>query len=271
MVLQTDGRVTIVRAGKTVDAKLADLLYAGDQISGRATLLYCPSNEKITNQANAALEVGASALRVMKGAEPSKSSARCLLPKTALGAESMERIGGIRARGDLEAPSLALYVGGAITANRPTLEWAAARDAKTYAVSVRDTDGFVVWEQQAASPRISYPLLKGPLKPGSYEWEVKAQAGGKVIAHEKAAFEVKPTPKTLATILTLGGRLQSRSDALLNAVELENEGYFSEAAAFYRQLRQSQPADARLTQHLTWLYWSAGLPAAADVEAQKLK
>jgi hypothetical protein len=271
MILQTEGKVTILRAGRASDARLADLLFAGDQVNGRATLLFCPSSEKITGQADTALQLSADGLRVVKGAAPSKSSARCLLPKTALGSESMERIGGMRTRGELDAPSLALYVGGPITSNRPTLEWAAVTDAKSYAVTLRAEDGTTVWEQQTTGPRTSYPFLKANLKAGSYEWEVKAQSGTKVLAQEKATIEVKPTPKSLATILTLGGRLQSRSDALLHAIELENDGYYSEAAAFYRQLRQAQPNDSRITQHLAWLYWNAGLRSAANEETQRLK
>ncbi|MBI4471581.1 MAG: hypothetical protein HY646_02865 [Acidobacteria bacterium] len=270
MVLQMEGRVTITRDGRTVDAKLAELLFPGDQIAGAATLLFCPSAEKLSVQGTSAIELRADGFSVLRGRAPSKSAARCTLPKTALGAENLERVGGVRARGD-DVPALPLYIGGPITMTRPRFDWGPVAGARSYTVIVRDSDSTVLLEQQTSSTDLTYPLLKPGLKAGKYEWEVRAMAAGKLIARETAEFEVKPAPLSLRSILTIGGRLQSRADAMMRAVDLENEGFFAEAATFYRQLRESQPDDVRLTQRLAVLYWNAGLVEAANQESQKLK
>ena len=58
---------------------------------------------------------------------------------------------------------------------------------------------------------------------------------------------------------------------LMRATELENAGYYSEAAAFYRELREESPDDVRLTSRLAWLYWNSGLIIAAGEEKKRLE
>jgi hypothetical protein len=278
MIIQTEGRVLVVHEGRSSQAKLADMLYAGDQVSGKTTFMFCPSSEKVSLRNGTSLELRADGWKVLKGSVPDKSATRCMLPRAAIGAENMERIGGLRTRGELDPPAIPLYIGGAITKTRPTLEWARVDKADSYHVILRSADGKVIFDDQSKSTIIIYPLFKGSLDAGTYEWEVKAMGSGKELAQDMATFEVKPQPVTFKSVvnlaqgvISLGNRLLSQSDQLLRAVELENDGYYAEAADLYRLLRRSQPDDSRLTKHLAWLYLSAGLSSAATEELQRMK
>ena len=92
---------------------------------------------------------------------------------------------------------------------------------------------------------------------GSYQLEIHADAEGKVIAQQATTFQVKPNADFSRQA---GDDLASK---VTRAFELEDAGYFAEAAVNYRALRAADPNDERIVRRLTWLYWQAGLIAAA--------
>ena len=253
MFVQVDGQVQIRRGASQTAARLADFLYTGDRILvglGRATFLFCPSSssETIVLRDDSTVEISAESLRVLKGTPIRQKEPRCPRLRLELGSETFERIGGNRAR---TSPSIALYVGGPVSASRPVFTWASIPDAQTYRFSLRDGAGVVLWQEVASAPGISYPISGPPLGPGSYEWEVRADAGGKTLAQQTATFEVRPVDITIQN--------SSTESSLIEALDLEMAGYYSEAAAIFRQIRQAHPDDDRFGDHLAWLYWNVGL------------
>lgn len=263
MILQTDGTVHIKRGSTTSAARLADLLHDGDRVitaSGRTLFLFCPSGERIVVGDNTTIELKGSTVMLLKGAAPVKSKTSCALPKVALGSESMERVGGMRARG---YPPMSLYLGGLISSQRPVFKWEAVPKAEFYLVILKDRLGNVLWEHRTATVNYAYPESKPLLAAESYQWEVQAQSGGKPIAQQTANFEIKPNPEL---------NEMSRLDLpLMRAFELENASYYAEAADYFRALRENNPEDTRIARRLAWLYWNAGLIAAANEELNKIK
>jgi hypothetical protein len=257
------GEVFLERGKAKTAARLADLLYAGDRVvvaEGQAVVLYCPSSEKITFARGTTVEFGADRARVLKGSAPVRVPARCLLPRVALGSESLERMGGLRARG---GPPVPLYTGGAVSSDRPEFCWGPIKDAELYRLTLRNTkSNQQIWEASTPSACVAYPSTMSPLAPSEYEWEVRAEAKTTVLAKGSAVFEVKPSADLAA--------LTGTEDKLLRAIELENRGYYSEAAAYFRAAREANPEDKRLTQHLAWLYWNSGLINAANEEFKRL-
>jgi hypothetical protein len=265
MLIQTSGQVFVQRGPSKAEARLADLLYPGDVLitaAGEAVVMYCPSSQKLEVPKNATLELRADAVRVLKGAAPAKSPARCLLPGVALGSESLERVGAFRARG---FRPVIQYLGGSVITDRPIFFWGPVEGAEIFRLVLRDAERDVsVWETQTTSLSVSYPESIQPLHEGSYEWKVQAEAGGQTVAQGTANFEVRRNED-------LSKRLGSSQDAgLLQALELEGAGYYAEAATLFRKFRDANPRDARLTRHLAWLYWNAGLIEAFNEEWKRL-
>ena len=267
MIMPSQGNVVIQRGGSKTPAKLADLLYPGDQVTstgGQATFLYCVTAERVSIGNGTTVELTAAAVVPRAGPAPTKTPARCTLPKVALGSENLERIGGIRARGN---PPIAIFVGGPVASARPRFEWAAVTGAATYHVRLTDAENIQVWQLQTSAVSLPYPDTAPDLKPGRYQWEVRAEGGGKTLAQQAAGFEVKPNGE-LARLAGADG-----ASRLSNALELEEAGYFAEAAADYRELLRMYPDDPRIPRRLATLYWNAGLIAAANelIEKNKLK
>lgn len=265
MVLRVSGEAELLREAETRALLLGDLLKAGDRVrlqEGSATFLFCPTSERVTLEGAVTVELSAHGLTVVAGAAPTRTPARrCALPKVALGHESTERIGGLVARG---LPPIPLFVGGAVASVRPAFAWEPVEGEPTYEVSVRDQWGGVVWEVETDESGLTYPEDQSGLEPGKYHWEVLARINGETVAQQSARFQVKPDEE-LATLTP-----ENPGDRLIIAVELENAGYYSEAAAWIRALRQENPEDARLTQRLMVLYWNAGLIPAANLERARL-
>lgn len=261
MIVHVAGQVQLQhRFAPTSSARLADFLYTGDQVTtafGNATILFCPSSETISAKDDSTLEVQARNVRLVKGPAPLRQKAeRCPLLRVALGSESVERIGGLRARG---YPPIPIYTGGTIASVRPTFEWAGVDGAQSFRLTLSGADGAPIWQYQLNSARVVYPESQPPLAPGRYEWEIRAESNGKTIASQSAGFEVKP--RSFSTYSVADDAI-----ALLRAAELEQAGYFAEAAALFRKLKEQNPADPRIRRHLAWLYWNAGLPIAAEAE-----
>jgi hypothetical protein len=260
MILQTQGETQIRhRTGAPVAARIADSLYPGDRVItafGRTTVLSCPTAETLTLKEDTEVELNSSDTKTLRGQITSRVKVDiCPIMHTALGSESLERVGGLRARGN---PPMAIYIGGIVSTGRPTFEWAPVSGAQKFRVTLRDANGSSIWEETAATTSLAYPEAK-PLAPGKYQWQVQAEASGKTVAEQSVNFEVKPT--TLAL---------SKLPPLMRASALEDAGYFAEAAAEFRQLRKENPNDSRFTRHLVWLYSNAGLVVATDEERRKL-
>ena len=264
MVLGVSGKAMLQRGTAQSSPRLAEMLQTGDRIrveSGNLTFLFCPSSERIVLSAGTTVELQANALRVVGGPQPSRESTKCALPQIALGKESLERIGGVRGRGN---PPITLFTGGPLTTTRPIFEWIPVAGSPTYQLTVKNSDDDVVWQQQTSETRVTLPAGVAALPSGTYSWEVRARADGKIVGEQSANFEVKPAPELSAA---------SAKDAaamLLQATALENAGYFSEAASYFRELQKTDPSDERITRRLAWLYWNAGLVMATNDQLQKL-
>ncbi len=264
LISRLQGQVFVEHGSARSAARLAELLFPGDRITtvaGQAVFLFCPDSSSFTVLERTTVEIAAAGVKTLKGAAPAKSPSKCLLPRIALGRESMERFGGLRARN--EAP-LTLYLGGQVTTERPVFQWEAVSGAQSYSVTLRDANqDTVVWETSTDKTSAAYPESSPALGNIQYQWEVAALAGRTTLARGTAVLEVKPNA-------ALSGAPAAPEDRLLRAIGLENEGYYAEAAFHYRELRDANPDDPRLTRHLAWLYWNAGLLVAANNELRRL-
>ena len=264
MILGLSGKVTLRRGTAQSDVRLAELVQTGDRIrveSGNLTLLFCPTSERLVLSAGTEIELQSNAARIISGAPPTRAAARCALPQVALGQESLERVGGVRGRGN---PPIAVFTGGPLSTSRPVFEWAAVGGSPTYQVTVKNSDDDSVWQQQTSATKLAYPATMPALSAGLYSWEVRAQADGKLVGEQVANFEVKPAAELSA------GNAVDTAAMLIEATAFENAGYYSEAAAYFRELQKLNPADDRISRRLAWLYWNAGLLAATNEQLQKL-
>jgi len=264
MILGLSGKATLQRGTSQSTPRLAELLQTGDRIrveSGNLTFLFCPSSERIVLNAGTTVELQANSLRVVSGAQPSRENTKCALPQVALGKESLERIGGVRGRGN---PPIALFTGGTLTTARPVFEWIPVAGSPTYQVTVKNSDDDIVLQQQTSGSKLAFPASVAALPSGNYSWEVRARADGKIVGEQTANFEVKPAPELSS------GTAKDAAAMLLQATALENAGYFSEAASYFRELQKADPSDERIARRLAWLYWNAGLVMATNEQLQKL-
>jgi len=267
MVLRTGTEAHLVRAGETRALRMAEILYPGDVVTavqGQVDFLFCPGNEMIQLSAGSSVELTLDSVRALSGAEPSRKEAKtCRLPRVALGTESLERVGGMRARGF--AP-IEIYLGGNILADRPSFEWEPVEGEPIYRVAVKDDLGILLWEEKTGESQLPYPEARAALNPGGYLWEVTAEVNGETVAQQAARFTLKAEDPELSALVS-----DESTDPLVRATLLENAGYYSEAADFFRHFRESNPEDPRLTRHLIWLYWNSGLITAASAERERLQ
>ena len=264
MILGLSGKATLQRGNAQSNASLAELLQTGDRIrveTGNLTFLFCPTSERIVLSAGTSIELQADAVRIVGGSQPTREKTKCALPQVALGKENLERFGGVRGRGN---PPISLLTGGPLTTIRPVFEWVPMAGSPTYQLTVKNGDDDVVWQEQTSGAKLAYPASMPALAPGMYSWEVRAQEGGKTVGEQRANFEVKP-----AAGLSVGNAKDAGA-MLLEAISLENEGYFSEAATYFRELQKLDPTDDRIARRLAWLYWNAGLIAATNDQMQRL-
>lgn len=264
MLVQADGQVQIRRRGSQTAGRLADFVYPGDRLTvglGRARLLFCPSSETIAVSDDSTIDITSKTIEAVRGVPVRQKEDRCPLLRLELGSEALERIGGFRARAS--AP-IALYIGGLVSAPRPTFRWGSVAGAQAYRVSLHDESGMMIWEEVTGALSLPYPASKPPLSAASYQWQVRAEAGAKILAERSVTFEFKPSTVSLR-------RSSGESSLLMDAVALEIAGYHSEAAAAFREIRTAHPNDDRMIRHLAWLYWNAGLIDAANEEMKLLE
>ena len=261
MVLEASGTVEIERDGVRDGGRLADLLYAGDRVitgTGQISFVFCPTESRIILVENASLELTETGITSLDGPEPTSNPVPCVLPQVSLGAESMERVGALRGRG---YPAIELYLGGQISQIRPSFRWGALEGVDSYHVSLTTEDGAFVWETDTSDSSAVYPESMSALEDGQiYRWEVTARSGNDIVGQQAANL----------TVMGNASFEEAEFDeALVRAVALENAGFYSEAAAVYRQFRESE--GDRIGRRLAWLYWNSGLIAAANAELDRLQ
>ena len=260
MILGIEGDVMLERAGSQSPAELAELLFEGDRLvsrSGRATIIYCPDKKTLRIQPDSTSILDSSGFRTLVGEGPdSKDSNNCVLPQIALGTESLEHVGALTLRSS--SPPIPLYLGGRVSQSRPTFSWAPVENAKSYRLKISNLQGNTLWEHRTEDLSIAYPDSKKALAKGDYAWELSAFDDNATTAYQLAVFRIEPAS------MTTSHPAGSDAERLLRAVELENAGYYSEAAREFSILLSGNTDDTRLMRRIAWLYWNAGLSAAAE-------
>ena len=261
MVLGANGTVEIERDGVRDGGRLADLLYAGDRVitgTGDISFVFCPTESRISLAPNSSLELTETGITSLDGPEPTSMPVPCVLPQVSLGAESMERVGALRGRG---YPAIELYLGGQISQPYPSFNWGALEGVDSYHVSLTTEDGAFVWETDTSDNAAEYPESMPELENGQiYRWEVTGRSGDDILGQQAA---------NLTVVDDASFEEAGFEDTLVRAVALENAGYYSEAAAVYRQFRESE--GDRIGRRLAWLYWNSGLIAASNAELDRLQ
>jgi hypothetical protein len=264
MILLVRGEGRLLREGSPGALSLGDLLSVGDIIEidrGGVTVAFCPTNLRLRIDAGSAVRVGAERLEVLNGPEPEIAGrGACVLPRVALGSESLERMGALRPRG---RPPIPVFLGGRISTARPLFEWAPVEGADLYGITLRNEAGRVLWEIQTAQPRQEFPRDLSPLEPGWYSWELNAEANRTILAQQNTGFEV------IENEGTEGEMPEKDEELLVRAFELEGGGYFAESASLLRTLESRGQESPRLTRRLAWLYWRAGLIPAFNREMER--
>jgi hypothetical protein len=264
MILLVQGEGRLTRGEAATDLSLGDHLRDGDVLEivrGDVVMVFCPKNSRMKLKEGTTIRVGAENLEVVGGPEPEIAGrSACVLPRVALGSESLERMGALRPRGK---PPIPVFLGGKVSTGRPLFEWAAVEGAEFYRVAVRDELGRVLWEGETSEPRREFPRDLPPLEEGWYSWEVNAETGRTILAQQNTGFEV--IKGDWVEDSTLG----DEDELLLRAFELEGQGYYAESAFLLRALESRGQESPRLSRRLAWLYWRAGLLPAFNREMER--
>jgi hypothetical protein len=289
MVFESNGTVEIERNGSKSANRLGELLYEGDRItvaSGRTTFIFCPTRQRLSLGNDTVVELTARTVKSISGPAPRTTSTNCVLPQVALGSESLERFGGVHARGALDL-SLPLYTGGQLSQSRPIFYWKDIENIESFVVTLTTEAGDQIWKYRTSSHFAAYPDSMPQLREQGYYWVLEAESDGQVVSEETANFRIKLDSSTPEFDIkefgnTLLGALgfetapsqddpQDSGTLMMQATALENKAYYAEAAGLYRRIRDQQDSDPRITRRLAWLYTKAGLSAAADDELERLQ
>lgn len=265
MILMVSGDTQLVRE-RPAAARLGDLIHAGDILevkSGSASFVFCPEARRYLVTAGSRVQFSAEGTAFSGPAPTTTPAGPCSLPKVRLGAESLERVGGLRPRGK---PPIAVYLGGTVFSSTPVFAWKSVEASDRYRIQVMDESGRRLWETTAGEASLTY--AGPPLAPGWYTWTVQAERAGEVLAEQSTGFEIRPADEPLPRPMDSGSG--DTGDQLLEAFRLENLGYPAEAAAILRGLLEQGPDDPRLRRRIAWLYWKAGLLPAFQEEIQRL-
>ncbi len=265
MVLMVSGEARLIR-GQPAPARLGDLIGAGDVLevtSGTATFVFCPEARRYVVSAGSTVRFSADGA-VFSGPDPASApSGPCSLPRVSLGAESLERVGGLRPRGK---PPMEVYLGGTVSSGSPRFAWKPVESAELYRLQITDESGRRLWETATAASSVVYG--EHPLPEGWYTWTLRAERGNEILAEQNTGFEVRYAGRQASP--AADGNGADPGAMLLEAFRLENQGYPAEAAGIIRDLLEERPDDARLRRRLAWLYWKAGLLPAFQAELQLL-
>ncbi len=266
------GTVQIMRAGKAVPARIADLIMEGDVVvTGRnseASFLFCPDARaaKISGESEALFD--ASAIKVRKGklADDRKVSS-CRLPTSlALSSGSQQQSGIVRLRGsDMR---LRFPVRTSIANRRPSFGWSPVDNAKTYDVKLMDREERVLWRKTLTTNEIQYPADGPELEWGqNYQWRVEARNGDDVLTAADSLFKVLPADQAKQVISQESSLREAMTKSpddngprFLLAFLYEENGMLDEAARAYNDLSTrigAQPwLQERLTDLMNKLSWS---------------
>ena len=295
MILLVKGQVELARGGVNRPVRLGELLFSGDRLSvgdGEAVFVHCPLGKRMRLGPGTVALLSANQVKSRSGPEAEVLDDReCAIPKVALGAESLERIGGMRPRGK---PPMTVYLGGRISTGRPVFRWRPVKGAQTYQISVSDELGRVIWSAETRGSSLDFPDGEVELADGWFSWKVTALNDSEIVAQQTTPLEIRHSD-TAADGQTAGqddseivaeqttpleirhsdtaadGETAGQDELLLRAVELEDRGYFAEAASCLRRLGSAYPADERLPRRVAWLYWKAGLLPAFNEQMQALE
>ena len=266
MILLVKGQVELARGGVNRPVRLGELLFSGDRLSvgdGEAVFVHCPLGKRMRLGPGTVALLSANQVKSRSGPEAQVLDDReCAIPKVALGAESLERIGGLRPRG---RPPMTVYLGGRISTGRPVFRWRPVKGAQTYQISVSDELGRVIWSAETRGSSLDFPDGEVELADGWFSWKVTALNDSEIVAQQTTPLEIRHSDTAA------DGQTAGQDELLLRAVELEDRGYFAEAASCLRRLGSAYPADERLPRRVAWLYWKAGLLPAFNEQMQALE
>ncbi len=266
MILLVKGQVELARGGVNRPVRLGELLFSGDRLSvgdGEAVFVHCPLGKRMRLGPGTVALLSANQVKSGSGPEAQVLDDReCAIPKVALGAESLERIGGMRPRGK---PPMTVYLGGRISTGRPVFRWRPVKGAQTYQISVSDELGRVIWSAETHGSSLDFPDGEVELADGWFSWKVTALNDSEIVAQQTTPLEIRHSDTAA------DGQTAGQDELLLRAVELEDRGYFAEAASCLRRLGSAYPADERLPRRVAWLYWKAGLLPAFNEQMQALE
>ena len=266
MILLVKGQVELARGGVNRPVRLGELLFSGDRLlvgDGEAVFVHCPLGKRMRLGPGTVALLSANQVKSRSGPEAEVLDDReCAIPKVALGAESLERIGGMRPRGK---PPMTVYLGGRISTGRPVFRWRPVKGAQTYQISVSDELGRVIWSAETRGSSLDFPDGEVELADGWFSWKVTALNDSEIVAQQTTPLEIRHSDTAA------DGETAGQDELLLRAVELEDRGYFAEAASCLRRLGSAYPADERLPRRVAWLYWKAGLLPAFNEQMQALE
>jgi hypothetical protein len=266
MILLVKGQVELARGGVNRPVRLGELLFSGDRLlvgDGEAVFVHCPLGKRMRLGPGTVALLSANQVKSRSGPEAQVLDDReCAIPKVALGAESLERIGGMRPRG---RPPMTVYLGGRISTGRPVFRWRPVKGAQTYQISVSDELGRVIWSAETRGSSLDFPDGEVELADGWFSWKVTALNDSEIVAQQTTPLEIRHSDTAA------DGETAGQDELLLRAVELEDRGYFAEAASCLRRLGGAYPADERLPRRVAWLYWKAGLLPAFNEQMQALE
>jgi hypothetical protein len=266
MILLVKGQVELARGGVNRPVRLGELLFSGDRLlvgDGEAVFVHCPLGKRMRLGPGTVALLSANQVKSRSGPEAQVLDDReCAIPKVALGAESLERIGGMRPRG---RPPMTVYLGGRISTGRPVFRWRPVKGAQTYQISVSDELGRVIWSAETRGSSLDFPDGEVELADGWFSWKVTALNDSEIVAQQTTPLEIRHSDTAA------NGETAGQDELLLRAVELEDRGYFAEAASCLRRLGGAYPADERLPRRVAWLYWKAGLLPAFNEQMQALE
>lgn len=194
VVMDINGAAVVRHAGKEKHLDFGDLLYPGDVVKiakgGSLTVNYLKSGQEEMWKDSAQFSVDET--HSVPASPQIRGNRKVILPRKDGTAQS----GTLILRG---GPSNLILVNGfsntCTMEERPIFRWDLVSMASRYKVSLYiETEDKPLWQETTSKTEIHYPRSGPPLNLGSsYEWEVDALKGGKVIAVKRSCFYLPAT------------------------------------------------------------------------------